>query len=287
LIELPDELLLLIAEFLESESDISSLVRASARLYNTLSGHLYQNNIKSHASWALIWAAEHGNEATARLMIDNGADVNTLIHNETPLIVASRRKHEGVVRLLLDENADVNACSQRPDVCALSAAVIAGSEKVVQMLLERNVVVTSITRALLPAAYLGHAYVVRMLLAAGAETNSPDGYFGTALHRAALYGHIGTVRILLDHNTNVNAQAVQYHALLAACHRGHVDVARMLLDRGADMDPRGPLFDRALRALPPIESPTWKESHGEVMEMLLHARARLLLREEQEVMCFN
>jgi hypothetical protein len=59
-----------------------------------------------------------------------------------------------------------------------------------------------------------------------------------------------------------------------------VAVVRMLLNRSAEVDDRAAVFDSALRAVPPIGSPTRKASHERVTEMLLDAGARLPPREE-------
>ncbi|MDR0593262.1 MAG: ankyrin repeat domain-containing protein [Bifidobacteriaceae bacterium] len=58
---------------------------------------------------ALIWAAYHGDAATARALIDAGADVNQFGADESPLMAAARKNHLDVVELLLDRGADVDA----------------------------------------------------------------------------------------------------------------------------------------------------------------------------------
>ncbi|RAL07967.1 uncharacterized protein BO97DRAFT_327451, partial [Aspergillus homomorphus CBS 101889] len=69
---LPQELVLMVAEYLETERDFNSLVRTSKESHDILNHHLYRHNSKHHNSSALHWAAEHGNEATTRRCIEEG-----------------------------------------------------------------------------------------------------------------------------------------------------------------------------------------------------------------------
>ncbi|KAF7976145.1 hypothetical protein HWV62_7451 [Athelia sp. TMB] len=64
-----------------------------------------------------------------------------------------------------------------------------------------------------------------------------DRWFEDALHAASHRGHIGTVRILLEHGENVNAQGQVYgRALGAAIQSGYTDLVRLLLEKGADVN---------------------------------------------------
>lgn len=42
------------------------------------------------------------------MLIENGADFQTLVQGETPLIVASRYGHLDIVKLPLEKGADIN-----------------------------------------------------------------------------------------------------------------------------------------------------------------------------------
>jgi ankyrin repeat protein len=58
---------------------------------------------------ALHWAAAYGQYNTARLLLDNGADINKLgPEEETPLTLAANGGHHDVIRLLIDKGAHVN-----------------------------------------------------------------------------------------------------------------------------------------------------------------------------------
>lgn len=52
----------------------------------------------------------------------------------------------------------------------------------------------------------------------------------TALHLAVRHGRASTVKLLLAHGANVNAQdQAGTTALISACDRGHADIVRILL----------------------------------------------------------
>lgn len=69
----------------------------------------------------------------------------------------------------------------------------------------------------------------------------------TALHAAALSGHASTVRLLLEHGSDIDAQDLLIHTpLFRACEMGHTDVVQALIEGGAkvdvtDQDGRSPL----------------------------------------------
>ena len=71
--------------------------------------------------------------------------------------------------------------------------------------------------------------------------------FSTGLHAAALSGHASTVRLLLEHGSDIDAQDLLMHTpLFRACEMGHTDVVQALIDGGAqveviDQDGRSPL----------------------------------------------
>ncbi|KAL3494669.1 hypothetical protein BJX62DRAFT_197131 [Aspergillus germanicus] len=139
LLALPSELFLLIAEHIDSESDLSSFLRANHRLHDLLVGSLYQKNIKNYNSFCLHWAAESGSLFTAHKAIAQGPDIHTarafvppgvevvklatdvkvflpgagieyhLAGPRAPLFRAARSGQKEILIALLDAGADVNA----------------------------------------------------------------------------------------------------------------------------------------------------------------------------------
>ena len=110
LLDLPNELLQNISENLESERDINVIAQANWRLYRLLDNYLYRYNVQRSGSSALLWAAQHGQVATAQKLLREKADPQaTNDDNEAPLLLAVEKKHTQVVRLLVDKGAKVNA----------------------------------------------------------------------------------------------------------------------------------------------------------------------------------
>jgi len=108
--------------------------------------------------------------------------------------------------------------------------------------------------AVTAAAYLGLETTVRALVASGADLRALDNDGAGALHAAALVGHAGIVRLLLDRGLEVNEAArvdgmtpVAYAAV-----RGRLSAMRVLLERHADVNVadsggNSPLLHAAMR----------------------------------------
>ncbi|NWI27262.1 INVS protein, partial [Sula dactylatra] len=104
------------------------------------------------------------------------------------------------------------------------------------------------------AAGKGSDDVIRTMLTLklDIDINMTDKYAGTALHAAALSGHVSTVKLLLEHNAQVDALDVMKHTpLFRACEMGHKEVIQTLIKGGArvdlvDQDGHSPLHWAAL-----------------------------------------
>lgn len=75
------------------------------------------------------------------------------------------------------------------------------------------------------------------LIKQGADVNDRDYAGNTALHDAALKGHIDIVRLLLDNGAEIDIRSGVTDLdtpLIDAASHGHVDIVKLLLDRGAD-----------------------------------------------------
>ena len=94
---------------------------------------------------------------------------------------------------------------------------------------------------LVEAARSGKAERVRLALQRGADVNARDSHLGaTALHHAALHGHVGCIKALLLHakpdvraKDNVGDTALHYASLM-----GHASCCSVLLQAGADVGDR-------------------------------------------------
>jgi uncharacterized protein len=161
----------------------------------------------------LIGAAERGDVAAVRQLLDKGANVEARdASGKTALIAAAYANHLDVAKVLIDAGADVNT----QDRTQQSAYLIATSE--------------------------GYLELLHMTLAAGADVRSLDSYNGTGLIRAADRGHVEIVEALLRTDIDRNhVNRLGWTALLEAIILGdggprHTEVVRLLIDGGADVN---------------------------------------------------
>src|SRR5262249_8224263 len=75
---------------------------------------------------------------------------------------------------------------------------------------------------------------VQMLLEHGGEVNAADPRGRTALHGAAVSGHMKVMKVLLDYSADVRLRDHDGQTPLALARaKGHADAAALLIERGA------------------------------------------------------
>jgi uncharacterized protein len=153
--------------------------------------------------------AAHDADAVAiRSLIAGGADTEeTDPDGRTPLIVAAFASQDGAFAALAEGGADVNA--QDPvGYDAVTIAAVADDPDLMSLALSLgnrpgNIHTNWNGTALIAAAHLGHAEVVRRLIAAGSPLDHVNNLGWTALIEAVVLGdggpdHQATVRALVD-----------------------------------------------------------------------------------------
>ncbi|KAJ7112625.1 ankyrin repeat-containing domain protein, partial [Mycena epipterygia] len=211
------------------------------------------NTVDAEHGSALQAACSSGHTEIFRLLLEKGANVNTAGGYYGSTLQAA--SHEGsleVVRVLLKEGADVNATAGKYG-SALQAACSRGHTETVHLLLEKGADVNAAGgyygSALQAASYKGNLEVVRLLFESGADDNATGGRYGSALQAACVEGKIEIVRILLENGADVNAAGGYYgSALQAASYHGSPEIVRILLKEGADVNVAGGEYSSALQA---------------------------------------
>jgi uncharacterized protein len=155
---------------------------------------------------ALIIAAYNNQVDTARILIKAGADVNTQdATQQSAYLIATSEGYLEILKAALAHGADVH-CTDSYNGTGLIRAADRGHVEIVRELLKTDIKVNHVNRlgwtALHEAIILGdggprHTEVVRLLVAAGADVNLPDGR-GTPLWHARRGGYDEIVKILVE-----------------------------------------------------------------------------------------
>lgn len=213
LLELPNELLLPIAEHLDSES-LSSLLRTSRFFAELLTPllHKFATHDKDGIP-ALLWAAERGYKQLMTLLLDMGADID--IQNKKEWITGTAlhkvvvHRDASMVRLLLDKGANIEAVDQLKKT-PLHHAITEVFEEMVNLLLERgarlDVKDYRGTTPLEIAVASGADVIISALLDYGADIEARNEAGRTALHQAVEYGSVPTVTLLLNRGADIHAR---------------------------------------------------------------------------------
>ena len=164
-------------------------------------------------------------------------------HGRTPLHVAAYARQHAAMRALVARGADANALeSDRYDIATIAA--VANDAATLKLALELGTSAKNVTSrydgtALIAAAHLGHAEVVRILIRAGAPLDHVNNLGWTALMESIVLGdggkrHLETLQALVAAGANVNLTdrggvSPLRHARL----RGYGEMVKVLTAAGA------------------------------------------------------
>ena len=163
---------------------------------------------ESAAYVGLHAAAASGDLRRIRDFIANGAAVDSRDdYFRTPLHVATYGKHHAVMRALVEAGANPNGLERdRYDIVTIAS--VANDVATLELALELGCSARNITSrydgtALIAAAHLGHAEVVRLLIKAGAPLDHVNNLGWTAVIESIVLGdggprHQDTLRALID-----------------------------------------------------------------------------------------
>ena len=192
-------------------------------------------------------AAARGDVAALQRLLATRPDANMLNardpHGRTPLHVATFARQREAVRLLAQAGAALDLLeNDRYD--AVTIAAVADDEDTLRLLLQLGASAKQVTSrydgtALIAAAHLGHAGVVRQLIAAGAPLDHVNNLHWTALIESIVLGdggarHKATLQALLD--AGASTRLADRHGntpLQLARQRGYDAMVKMLEAAGA------------------------------------------------------
>jgi ankyrin repeat protein len=189
-------------------------------------------------------AAHRGDVAELERLIAAKADLNTRdSYGRTPLHVATHAGKVDAIRTLIKAGAN-HALLENDRYDAVTIASVANNEDALRMLLSLGASAKLITSrydgtALIAAAHLGHAGVVKQLISAGAPLDHVNNLHWTALIESIVLGdggtrHTETLRALVSAGANLQlADRNGNTPLKLAQGRGYKAMVEILYKAGA------------------------------------------------------
>src|SRR5215212_381328 len=174
-------------------------------------GALYLSTLihAAPAPTAVVEAAMQGNRDAVRMLLKDGADVNTTqADGMTALHWAAQKSDVELAKMLLYAGANVKATTRIGGYTPLLMAAKNGDTPMIDVLLSNinadpNGATSNGTTPLMLAAAAGKADAVKLLIAKGANVNARENARAeTALTFAAAYGRTEVVRVLTANGAN-------------------------------------------------------------------------------------
>jgi ankyrin repeat protein/nucleoside phosphorylase len=221
----------------------------------------------------LSWSSEKGHEAMVKLLLEQGAVVETKDRRgQTPLWFAARNGHEAIVKLLLEQGAVIEPGYSGEALLLFTAEK--GHEAIVKLLLEHGANVKIKDDAgrtpLSFAAENGHAAIEKLLLEHGAIVETKDAIGRTPLWFAARDGHEAIVKLLLEYGAIVNINGAGWTPLSVAAENGRDAVVKLLLEHGAIVETKDAIG----------KTPLWlaaRYGHEAIVKLLLEHGAKVVV----------
>lgn len=252
-------------------------------------------------------AATLGNVELARLLIENGAEVNGT-GKENPLLSAAENLHVEMVRLLLEKGADANVTQPRPhgDIWPMKAATsgmmshgglatippaeIQKGRAIIGLLLDHGAKPTKPWwhAEVIPAQYcvasIGDLPLLKRMVQQGFDLQAvQDTDHQTILHSAASGGNVEVIRWLLDQGVPVDDESFHFHwtPLHHAASSGHLEAVQVLVEEaGCKINGSGDV--QRMRTGTPLHVAI-NSGQLEIARFLVQSGADLSLRNEDQL----
>ena len=197
-------------------------------------------SVAEAARYQGLHAAAHAGEvARIAALAAGGAELDARDgHGRTPLHVATFARQRGAIQALAKAGAKLDLLEHdRYD--GVTIASVANDEETLRLLLSLGASAKQVTSrydgtALIAAAHLGHAGVVKQLIAAGAPLDHVNNLHWTAAIEAVVLGdggarHQATLKALIDAGANLQlADREGRTPLQLASSRGYAEMVKML-----------------------------------------------------------
>ncbi|MGH9753722.1 MAG: ankyrin repeat domain-containing protein [Blastocatellia bacterium] len=235
-----------------SKSDVAALMLAvgQADKVSLLLSKGAEVNAKSkQGHTALSIAAGRARTVeVVRMLIDHGADMTVA----NVLGAAARSGDIAVVKLLLERGADPNNGDKIGAAPPMSAKMAGDLNKAGGRLISPILTLPEATEGtpLMYAAHAGNTWIVKLLLAKGADVNARNNVNGAALMLAAQMGDPATVKLLLEKGADARLRnGYGYTALMyaAASERNDPELIKTLIACGAEIDVKAKDGETALK----------------------------------------
>ena len=225
----------------------------------------------------LYHAALNGHLELCHLLLQHGANPNTLFAGNHVLSESASAGNLEIVKVLIKHGAELNATDSE-DQNALQKASMKGDKALVAYLLDRGADVDHEDRngctSTIHAAHLGFAEIVQLLINGGADLEHHASNGWTPLH--SCHSHVETTHVLLKNGADVNSVTkLGATPLFLAASSGAYDVVKALLSYMPDLELT--LADGASALIGGIRA-----GNAEVVRLLLEAGANINRQSERK-----
>jgi ankyrin repeat protein len=250
LLNLPNEILLCIANSLDQARDLLALACLNRAANNLFLDSLYRFNVRRQRSSSLFWGVRRGKSEFVEMMLrDYQADANTIDgRSRTPIFYAIRTKNETMIRtLLFDKRADIDWQDHRgqtPLVYAIASNLLSTASLLVDFDPCLNIRDAKNRSAIWYAIALCDENLVQVLLERGSDIRTPDYKRFSPFSLAIAKKTPGITRLLLlqsDPNSRkalLEDVTIRNRLLRQAVQACLQDVISLLVAQGADPNSR-------------------------------------------------